>query len=51
MATHGAVGEFDASQDDWSAYLERLEEYFVANDIPDGSAAMCSIIVRVFLAL
>ena len=38
MATHGSLREFDTGQDDWSTYLERVEEYFVANDTGDSQA-------------
>ena len=37
MAAHGTIGEFDRGQEDWSAYCERLEQYFVANDVQDLS--------------
>ena len=33
MATHGKTGEFSSQREDWLAYSERLEEYFIANDI------------------
>ena len=33
MAKHGSTGEFDRSQEDWVSYCERLEQYFVANDV------------------
>ena len=33
MAKHGAIGEFTPSQESWAEYIERLELYFVANDI------------------
>ena len=40
MASHGSLGEFLAGQDDWPTCLERVEEYFVANDVGgDGSDA------------
>ena len=40
MATHGSLGEYLAGQDDWPTYLERVEEYFVANDVGgEGSDA------------
>ena len=32
---HGTVSPFDGSKDDWVEYTERLESYFVANDITD----------------
>ena len=33
MAFHGHIGEFNPSSDSWSDYIERLDEYFTANDI------------------
>ncbi len=36
MAVHGSVGLFDSNQEDWTSYVERLEAYFIANDVDDG---------------
>ena len=33
MATYGNVGEFKESEESWTQYAERLEQYFVANEI------------------
>ena len=33
MATHGTVGEFDSGRETWVSYSERLEQYFIANDV------------------
>ena len=33
MATHGSIGEFDSDKETWTAYTERLQEYFLANDV------------------
>ena len=30
---HGTVGEFNIEREDWSAYAERLQQYFTANDV------------------
>ena len=35
MATFGNVGEFKESEESWTQYAERLEQYFVANEIKD----------------
>ena len=36
MATkHGTIGEFDKSQEDWQAYVERVNLYLIANDVTD----------------
>ena len=37
MATHGTLGEFDQQIGDWKSYIERLEQYFVANDVGEDS--------------
>ena len=33
MAIHGSIGEFNSGKETWTAYTERLGEYFLANDI------------------
>ena len=33
MAAHGSLSEYAPSQETWSEYIERLELYFVANDV------------------
>ena len=34
MATiHGSVGAFDSQVESWTSYTERLEQYFLANDV------------------
>ena len=33
MATHGTIGAFEPSNKTWVSYAERLEQYFVANDV------------------
>ena len=33
MATHGSVGQFSGGSETWMSYIERLQQYFVANDI------------------
>ena len=35
MATHGDVTEFDATTEEWATYVERLEQYFVANAVTE----------------
>ena len=35
MATHGTIGAFDPGVEEWQAYCERLEQYFLANDAED----------------
>ena len=35
IATHGRLGEFNSSQEDWESYVERLELYFAANDVSE----------------
>ena len=38
MATHGCIGEFNASIEDWTSYTECLEQYFTANGIGSDPA-------------
>ena len=33
MATHRQIGEINSQREDWMFHSERLEEYFIANDI------------------
>ena len=33
LGLHGVVATFNPAQDDWCEYIERLEHYFMANDI------------------
>ena len=40
MATHGSIGEFNSSVEDWVSYSERLEHYFGANGIGTNEAAL-----------
>ena len=35
-ATHGMIGEFNSSREDWMSYTERLQQYFTANDVADA---------------
>ena len=37
MATHGSVGEFQITQETWQSYVERLQQYFIANDVKDAT--------------
>ena len=37
MARHGTIQEFDSATEDWTAYSERLEQYFFANDVTDAA--------------
>ena len=36
MAIHGTIGEFIPKSEDWTSYTERLQQYFIANDV-DGN--------------
>ena len=40
MAFFGKIEEFDPKKEDWRQYLERLEEFFVANDLTRESKAV-----------
>ena len=35
MATHGSIGEYNSTREDWLSYTERLIQYFVANGISE----------------
>ena len=32
MATHGRLSEYNSAED-WISYVERLDQYFLANDV------------------
>ena len=36
MATHGTIAAFSSSQETWTVYVERLEQYFAANKIENA---------------
>ena len=36
MTAHGQIGEFHGDPEVWTSYVERLECYFVANDVADA---------------
>ena len=36
MAAHCKLDQFHTGQDDWESYEERLQQYFVANDVKDA---------------
>ena len=37
MATkHGHIAVFNGAHDDWNSYTERLDQYFVANDVTEA---------------
>ena len=35
MNSIGKLEEFDETRDDWTAYVERVEQYVLANDVAD----------------
>ena len=35
MATYGKIGEFTESEESWTHYIERLEQYFLANEVDE----------------
>ena len=37
MATHDSIGEYCPDVEVWLAYAKRLEHYFAANKVADGS--------------
>ena len=36
MATFGQVGAFKEGQEEWKQYVERLEQYLIANEVEDA---------------
>ena len=40
LATHGVIGPFDSSQEDWLSYIACLQNYFVANNITGEDKAV-----------
>ena len=36
MTTHGQISEFRGVPEEWTSYVERLECYFLANDVADA---------------
>ena len=39
---HDNIGEFDQAVENWELYLERMEQYFVANDVTSDAAILLS---------
>ena len=39
----GKVDPFDNTVDDWKTYVERIKQYFAANDVADGKRVSCLI--------
>ena len=37
MVTYGKIGEFRESEETWTQYVERLEQYFLANEVEDAA--------------
>lgn len=33
MAVHGQLNEFEPNEEDWQSYVERIKQYFAANEI------------------
>uniref|UniRef100_A0A1X7T248 Retrotransposon gag domain-containing protein n=1 Tax=Amphimedon queenslandica TaxID=400682 RepID=A0A1X7T248_AMPQE len=44
---HGSLSTFDATQEDWVEYAERLEHYFVANSIDNGDVQRAILLTNV----
>ena len=36
MVTYGKIGKFRESEESWTQYVERLEQYFLANEVEDA---------------
>ena len=37
MTTHRTAGEFDQSREQWPSYVERMVQYFMANDVKEDA--------------
>ena len=37
MVTYGTIGKFVDQEEDWTSYCERMDQYFIANDVADAS--------------
>ena len=37
MATRGSINAFNSSQEDWTAYMEQIEQYFAAKDVDNAT--------------
>ena len=38
MATFGRLAKFDEAKDNWRQYAERMQQFFVANEIEDDAS-------------
>ena len=47
MAAHGKLEQFHVGQENWESYEERLQQYFVANDIVEAENRGLSFLVHV----
>ena len=50
-ATHGHLGEFDSTQEEWELYTECLEQYLTANDVQDpekqkGQSSLAAVVIQ-----
>ena len=45
MSTCGTVGPFVSEREDWVSYMERLQQYFAANDL-DSANKQCAILLN-----
>ena len=50
MAMHSSIGEYHPNVEEWSAYAERLEHCFIANEVVDGGNKR-TILLSVLLGL
>ena len=41
MASFGRISKFDKTKEDWTQYIERVDNYFVANNIVDEQKKKC----------
>jgi hypothetical protein len=46
MALYGIIGPFDSGAEDWAAYCERLQQYFLANNV-EGAEKQHAILLSI----
>ena len=46
---HGTIGEFDSGIEDWTSYTERLEQYFVANNVGEDKQTSSRLLSSVYV--
>ena len=45
-SSHGRIGEFNSQLEDWCSYTERMQNYFIANDIRKSGKSVATYIAE-----